>query len=233
MLQGFNLYNQKPPRASHGSINLMKTSRIAKETAKIVNAISHADFAPRRQTRSFARSLHSFTTGDLPLKEAKDVDVKQEDLSDDASTLSSVSSATSLDIEDFPSKSSPSRKRKRGIDTPATVTSVSAISEPRLSPRKPNSKLEDEGAKKVKKPRRQPAKSRINETGEVEIHAPANWEEIYDAVREMRKLHLAPVDTMGCETLAEEHLTPRNKRFQTLIALMLSSRKQVFRAIIL
>lgn len=34
---------------------------------------------------------------------------------------------------------------------------------------------------------------------------------------------LAPVDTMGCENLAEDQRSPRDKRFQTLLALMLSS----------
>jgi endonuclease-3 len=43
----------------------------------------------------------------------------------------------------------------------------------------------------------------------VEIHPPPNWEEIYEAVKEMRKKVLAPVDTMGCETLAQEHSSPR------------------------
>ena len=61
----------------------------------------------------------------------------------------------------------------------------------------------------MKKARRRPAKTVVDDGGEVEIHPPANWEEIYDAVRDMRKTTLAPVDTMGCETLAEEHLTPK------------------------
>ncbi|KAL8886583.1 MAG: hypothetical protein Q9192_006461 [Flavoplaca navasiana] len=39
----------------------------------------------------------------------------------------------------------------------------------------------------------------------------------------MRKKVLAPVDTMGCESLAEDTRSPRDRRFQTLIALMLSS----------
>lgn len=185
----------------------MKTSRIARETAKIVNHISHSDYTPRRQTRSFAASLHVFTAGDPPFQEKKEVDVKHEDLSDDGSSLSSVASAELFDIEDNPLKSSPSRKRKRGLDTAAT--SVSTVTTTRSSPRKPGLELEDGGNRKAKTPRRRPAKSTVNKAGEVEIHPPADWEEIYDAVKEMRKLHIAPVDTMGCETLAEEHLTPR------------------------
>ena len=202
----------------------MKTSRIAKETAKVIKQVTDADFVPRRQTRSFAASIQAFTAEDLRLKEAQDASVKQEVSSDNSSSLSSVSSAVSFDLEDIPFKSSPSRKRKRGLDTPATsVTTVSIATTTRSSPRKAGLKFEDGDAKRVKKVRRQPAKSTVNAEGQVEIHPPANWDEIYNAVKEMRKLHLAPVDTMGCETLAEEHVTPRDKRFQTLIALMLSS----------
>ena len=39
----------------------------------------------------------------------------------------------------------------------------------------------------------------------------------------MRNENIAPVDTMGCESLADRERTPRDQRFQTLVALMLSS----------
>ncbi|ORY14437.1 DNA glycosylase [Clohesyomyces aquaticus] len=39
----------------------------------------------------------------------------------------------------------------------------------------------------------------------------------------MRNENVAPVDTMGCESLADRTATPRDQRFQTLVALMLSS----------
>ncbi|KAF8477202.1 DNA glycosylase [Kalaharituber pfeilii] len=55
---------------------------------------------------------------------------------------------------------------------------------------------------------------------------PPHWKEMYDLVKEMRKRIPAPVDTMGCERLAEEEserITPQIKRFQTLVSLMLSS----------
>lgn len=62
---------------------------------------------------------------------------------------------------------------------------------------------------KARKAKRQPAWRIFNEAGEEKVEPPANWEEVYDAVREMRKERLAPVDTMGCETLADERVTPR------------------------
>lgn len=200
----------------------MKTSRIARDTAKVATSFSQADFVPRRQTRAFAASLQAFSAnGDVALPSPGKKGVKREDTSDDES-LSSPASV--FDIEDVPVEVSTSRKRKRRLDSPSTVvTAKSTSTSTRTSPRKPDVKSEDGTVGKLRKAKRQPAKKIVNGAGEVEIEAPANWEEIYDAVREMRKEKLAPVDTMGCETLAEEHLTPRDKRFQTLIALMLSS----------
>lgn len=53
--------------------------------------------------------------------------------------------------------------------------------------------------------------------------APPNWQDMYAAVREMRSRIPAPVDTMGCERLADAASTPKIRRFQTLVSLMLSS----------
>ena len=76
--------------------------------------------------------------------------------------------------------------------------------------------------------------------------APPHWRETYDAIREMRARMPAPVDTMGCDTAKWKETDPRvrlsifffycfltltdddmtstqNKRFATLISLMLSS----------
>ena len=189
----------------------MKTSRIARDTAKAKLAISssQADYLPRRQTRAFAASLHAFTAnGDVPLASLGKKGVKLEGTSDDdsLSTLGSV-----FDIEDVPFESSASRKRKRGLDSPSTAitTKSSAPSISRTSPRKPEVTPEDDTVGKRKRAKRQPAKKIVNDAGEVKVEAPANWEQIYDAVKEMRKERLAPVDTMGCETLAENNLTPR------------------------
>lgn len=191
----------------------MQTSQMARGTAKAaVSAFSHADFAPRRQTRAFAASLQAFTyDGDTPASAQKaGKGLKREESSDDVSSLSSSGSTSAFDIEDAPFGASSTRKRKRGLDSPSTaVTSISTTTSTRTSPRKGGVKGEDGTIGKMKKARRQPAKRIVNEAGEEEIQAPTNWEEIYDAVKEMRKTKLAPVDTMGCETLAEEHLTPR------------------------
>lgn len=76
---------------------------------------------------------------------------------------------------------------------------------------------------KPKKARRAPAKKVYGADGSVKMEPPANWEEIYALTREMRNENIAPVDTMGCESLADRKRSPRDQRFQTLVALMLSS----------
>ena len=192
----------------------MMTSRFARRTAKIATTISQADSAPRRQTRSFAASLQTFAyNGSESSREAGKEGVKSEDLGDDLSSLSSAGSVCDLDIEDVPFERALSRKRKRGIDTPSTaVTTISTPTSTRTSPRKQGVNLKDGTIGKsgnARKTKRQPAKRIVNAAGDEEVQPPGNWNEIYEAVREMRKEKLAPVDTMGCETLAEEHLTPR------------------------
>ncbi|KAK4512055.1 uncharacterized protein ATC70_013298 [Mucor velutinosus] len=52
---------------------------------------------------------------------------------------------------------------------------------------------------------------------------PANWNIVYDLLEALREKEKAPVDTMGCERLADAAATPIIQRFQTLVALMLSS----------
>ena len=48
------------------------------------------------------------------------------------------------------------------------------------------------------------------------------WQ-VWKAIQEMREGGDAPVDTMGCERLADESADPATKRYQQLVALMLSS----------
>ncbi|KAF9978367.1 DNA N-glycosylase and apurinic/apyrimidinic (AP) lyase [Actinomortierella ambigua] len=54
---------------------------------------------------------------------------------------------------------------------------------------------------------------------------PKHWKSVLDDIREFRRHHTAPVDTMGCERLAEvgESIPPQVSRFQTLMSLVLSS----------
>ncbi|XP_018335211.1 endonuclease III-like protein 1 isoform X2 [Agrilus planipennis] len=52
---------------------------------------------------------------------------------------------------------------------------------------------------------------------------PDNWEEVLKNLQEMRKNHDAPVDSMGCQKCMDGNGTPKEKRYQSLLSLMLSS----------
>ncbi len=183
----------------------MKTSRLAQEAAKIGK---NSEVVTNRKPRSFAASINAFAAGD-----GGSFVVKQDEDGDDSSSLSSLDSIGPFDIEDAPPFiATAPRKRKRGISTPATtVTEASSIKlETRTPPRKAGIKPEEKSYVNIKKGRKQPSRKVVDcDSGKVTIHPPANWEEIYGLVQEMRKRILAPVDTMGCESLAEDHLSPR------------------------
>ncbi|KAI3390529.1 hypothetical protein diail_9277, partial [Diaporthe ilicicola] len=74
---------------------------------------------------------------------------------------------------------------------------------------------------------RKPARKTQNPaTGDETVAPPSDWEELYKATKEMRLSGAAAnaaVDTMGCERLALPTASPRDQRFHTLVALMLSS----------
>lgn len=52
---------------------------------------------------------------------------------------------------------------------------------------------------------------------------PDDWRLVFNEIKAYRQTHEAVVDTMGCERLAERDRPPQQQRFQTLVALMLSS----------
>ncbi|XP_006613274.1 endonuclease III-like protein 1 [Apis dorsata] len=52
---------------------------------------------------------------------------------------------------------------------------------------------------------------------------PSNWETIVENIKEMRKYKTAPVDEMGCHKCTDPKATAKIARYQSLIALMLSS----------
>lgn len=178
----------------------MKTSRVSKDAATVIGVASNATLLPRRHTRSFAAAVQAFTAGGL----ATDPQIKPEDDSDS----SALSSPSSPDIEDLPFDSLTPGKRKRGPDTPSTaITTISTSTSTRTSPRK--AALKENGAPARRKGKRQPAKRIVKDDGSVEVDPPGNWEEMYRITQEMRKLNLAPVDTMGCERIADPRLSAK------------------------
>ncbi|KAK3499822.1 uncharacterized protein B0T23DRAFT_26714 [Neurospora hispaniola] len=78
-----------------------------------------------------------------------------------------------------------------------------------------------------KRTARKPARKTTDAvTGEVKVEPPSGWEEVYNLVKEMRisgPAANAAVDSMGCERLASNNASARDRRFHTLVALMLSS----------
>ncbi|KAI9838731.1 MAG: DNA N-glycosylase and apurinic/apyrimidinic (AP) lyase [Thelocarpon superellum] len=225
----------------------MRTSRIARETSKVSQTIrarvsekSATAGKTTRQTRSFANQLSRYASRDphaaskIKIETEGKEEVKEEKEGSKSSLRSPSSTSTEDNEATVPaaiSASSVSLKRKRGVDAPPTpLTTPSTVSRAQSSVR--GGEGEDEKTlprrssgrpNRVPARERRPARNVTRADGEVEVQAPLYWEEVYETVTEMRKHLLAPVDTMGCETLAQENISPRDKRFQTLIALMLSS----------
>lgn len=188
----------------------MRTSRISRDTSKVKKVLSTSKI---NQTRA---SLSRFA--------ASSTKVSTED---PQSSSSSVSAAPQSSYE-YDVSTPRSVKRKRLDSTFATAATLTKTI--RTSSRKKSVKVEEEleieelRFTTPKKTKARPAKQDIDHvTGEVKVHAPWGWEEMYRLTQEMRKTVIAPVDTMGCEDAAQKDRSPKQQRFQTLISLMLSS----------
>ncbi|KAL8669501.1 MAG: hypothetical protein Q9168_005914, partial [Polycauliona sp. 1 TL-2023] len=189
----------------------MKTSRLARETIKIGNN-NNLEVVTKRKTRSFAASINAFCAGDTP---GLAVDQKQDESDDDSSSLSSLDASPGpFDIEDAPfalDATTPHKRKYRESVSPTTTFTKASSSiklEPRTSPRK-KAGISGSSLAKIKKGRKQPVQKVVDDESEEVLAPPANWEEVYSLVQEMRKKIIAPVDTMGCESLAEETRSPR------------------------
>lgn len=215
----------------------MRTSRAAQETSKFFDS-SSTTVLPRRVTRSsLARFAYNGASGDAP------ADTNGNDELADAAELTFGS-----DIEDAVKTTTATRKRKRT----ATVSSQppsrrASTSTTRAAGTEMRSEIKTEieaGAETERKPRgggrsRKPAAARKTTTDAATgaktttttmttttVEPPPNWEEMYALVKEMRLSGAAAnaaVDTMGCERLALPTASARDRRFHTLVALMLSS----------
>ncbi|KAK6332521.1 DNA N-glycosylase and apurinic/apyrimidinic (AP) lyase [Orbilia blumenaviensis] len=123
------------------------------------------------------------------------------------------------------SAAQPSKKRKRNTTTNKATTIKSEhdikteddIKNEPSSPEPPNPKPKASKSKTVK------IKKEKGKYVDVHYDPPSNWREMYDIIKEMRLRIPAPVDTVGCARLAQTDVSPKVKRFQHLIALMMSS----------
>jgi len=128
------------------------------------------------------------------------------------------------DIEDAITRTS--RKRRRVTTRNGDTTSVkleTTTTTTLASSQSPESSV-PKAPRRARKPAR---KTQDPETGETTVSPPSDWEQMYDAVVKMRQpggvASNAAVDTMGCERLADQNASPRDRRFHTLVSLMLSS----------
>ncbi|KAK3325883.1 DNA glycosylase [Apodospora peruviana] len=207
------------------------------------NAVATA--LPRRSTRSSARQQLAarFSYRDDSSSDSKGAVVDNDGVNDEVTFGSDIEDA--VVIKKSRSSASPppqpgttTRKRKRT----ATTTMKS---EPSAEPSRRNrgavkSELETEIITQLtteetdvvpspikSRARKQPARKAVEPaTGETKIQPPSDWEEIYALVKEMRisgPAANAAVDTMGCERLAMPEASAKDRRFHTLVALMLSS----------
>ncbi|KAJ5670930.1 hypothetical protein N7507_000057 [Penicillium longicatenatum] len=118
------------------------------------------------------------------------------------------------------------RSTTRHSSARTTRNARSVVESPSIKYEQPIVKDEPEEKKVLpqSKARRLPARRTRNAEGSVVVEPPSNWEVMYDTVKKMREDNpTAPVDTMGCAELYWRASSPRDRRFQTLIALMLSS----------
>jgi endonuclease III len=204
-----------------------------------------------RTTRSSKR-LASFALGydgQVEVKEEKE-EKEQEQEGQEVGTPKDEERPRSClipDIEDaVPTPPDSSRKRKLGADSHLKTTVVTDTVTKQemacMSPRTDEDDTADADADeavvsralprrgqvraraKPKMPARRTASASRGGTAQGHIQAPSNWEEIYSTVKAMRQRNpTAPVDTMGCEDLYWRGAPPREKRYHTLTALMLSS----------
>jgi endonuclease III len=193
----------------------MRTSRVSRDTARILSATRAGSL---RRTRATA-AIRDFPPN---ADEAGNVTtvVQRESVGAKESSDSELSSVPD-DVEaEGPAKVVGTRKRKRGQNGfPSTTIKVEKSKEVVVK----EEALSSAKTAKPKKARRIPAKKSVGADGSIKVEPPPNWEEVYALTRQMREAMIAPVDTMGCDTLADRNDTPRNQRFQTLVALMLSS----------
>lgn len=133
--------------------------------------------------------------------------------------------STTPDIEDI----IPSKKRKRA-SLPPPKKATRAFKTEVVKQESEHFEIDTKEPNTVPSPRRarKPARHVTDpSTGSKTTQPPSDWQELYDAAKIMRlpggAAANAAVDTMGCERLADVSAAPRDQRFQTLVALMLSS----------
>ncbi|KAM7185396.1 putative serine esterase (DUF676) domain containing protein [Naviculisporaceae sp. PSN 640] len=220
---------------------LMRSSRAVKETTSrfFDNAgTSAGSLTPRRSTRSstrLARNAHEHAAlastaavaASSPVKEDEEDDKKEEILGFGSDIEDAVITRSSLSPR--PNGGTVTRKRKRTATTTAAIR-IKAEPTGESSTSGSTSRRTRTAAAVVKSETstKMESDSDLDEDIKPEPNTTrrTHWEEIYALVKEMRisgPAANAAVDTMGCERLASPEASARDRRFHTLVALMLSS----------
>lgn len=167
----------------------MKTSRIAKESAKVSHNIGTADDAPRPHTRAFAATLTAFTASSI--SQSNTISNSSESGATGILEASDGPSEQNPEnyTEDLSTSAPPSRRRKR--DHSPETAALARQASPRVAT------LYDGKTRnsKARTTSRQPAKRIRGKPGEIHVTAPPFWEETYRMTQEMRQEKLAPVDS--------------------------------------
>lgn len=203
----------------------MRTSRASKDTAKVLEALSSPARRSTRNSSLHPSALRNFAfTGDSNIKTESIPTIARPSppRSDDESSLSSANTA---DIEDLIEP--PTKRQKRNTSplrpTQARTPRKAQARQPVVK-KEPTVKDDPDVKSTPAKARRMPARKTRDADGTVVVEPPSNWETMYNTVKKMREDNpTAPVDTMGCAELYWRASSPKDRRFQTLVALMLSS----------
>ncbi|KAK0719739.1 DNA glycosylase [Lasiosphaeris hirsuta] len=179
---------------------------------------------PRRSARTNLARFSYKAESDSDEEKRPSHPTSLSDIEDAAKPLQSDSSATR-------NTGTVAGKRKRAITTKREASSSPPAKIKAVAKSESESESESMAAPIKSKPKRAPRKParRITSptTGAVTVQPPTNWEEIYTVAKLMRlpggAASQAAVDTMGCERLASQDASARDRRFHTLVALMLSS----------
>ncbi|KAF8872669.1 DNA glycosylase [Gymnopilus junonius] len=118
------------------------------------------------------------------------------------------------DLEDlkFNPPTSTSKRKTAAEPTTTSPESTSTLRKPKSDVASP------------KKAKKLPSKPKaIPQSLDTPHPAPPHWRETYDTIKEMRSRFVAPVDTMGCQQAQVAESDPKNRRYATLVSLMLSS----------
>ena len=202
---------------------VMAPPKASGETSRFFNSSRSSDARPLRRSARSSLAKSSYI---------------EEDGSDSDAAAAATHDASDVsygsDIEDAIKSKTPSpppagtvRKRKRTTTTTTTIVKPSPSGSPAVKAEITEVSLSSipspSKARRVRKPARV---IKGTGTGGVKVEPPSDWEEMYALVKEMRltgPAANAAVDTMGCERLAGKEASPRDRRFHTLVALMLSS----------